>query len=181
MLEDKLLILRLKYGSVDALRRIYEKYRLYLLKISAALLNDVTAAEDVVHDVFVRFATSADTLKVTGSLKAYLRICVVNAARNHSRAQLVRSSVTLDDVGEIAADSNSPDQWIILNEQSMQISNALASIPFEQRETIVLHLHGGAKFREIAASQNVPVKTIQSRYRYGLEKLRSILNSEVEK
>ena len=181
MLQDKLLIIRFKRGSSEALRRIYEKYRLYLLKISAALLNDVAASEDVVHDVFVRFAKSADSLKVTGSLKAYLRTCVANAARNHSRAKLVRSSVTLDDVGEIAADSNRPDRWIILNEQSMQISNALASIPFEQRETIVLHLHGGAKFREIAVLQNVPVKTIQSRYRYGLDKLRSILSSEVQK
>ena len=52
MLEDKLLILKFKCGSPEALRRIYEKYRLYLLKLAAALLNDVSVAEDVVHDVF---------------------------------------------------------------------------------------------------------------------------------
>jgi DNA-directed RNA polymerase specialized sigma24 family protein len=61
------------------------------------------------------------------------------------------------------------------------LSEALVQIPFEQREVVVLRLHGSIKFREIAKVQCVSVKTIQSRYRYGLDKLRSILNSEVEK
>ena len=62
MLEDKLLILRFKRGSAESLERIYEKYRLYLLKIAVALSYDVSVAEDVVHDVFVRFTQSAATL-----------------------------------------------------------------------------------------------------------------------
>ena len=35
------------------------------------------------------------------------------------------------------------------------------------------------KFREIADSQNVSINTIQSRYRYGLERLRSLLDGKV--
>ena len=62
----------------------------------------------------------------------------------------------------------------------MKISRALAQIPYEQREVVVLHLHGDMKFREIAGLRAVSTKTIQSRYRYGLDKLRSILNSEAE-
>jgi DNA-directed RNA polymerase specialized sigma24 family protein len=45
----------------------------------------------------------------------------------------------------------------------------------------MLHLKGGLKFREIAKLQCVSVSTIHGRYRYGLDKLRSLLNSEVEK
>ena len=181
MLEDKLLILRFKHGSSEALRRIYEKYRLYLLKLAVALLHDVNGAEDVVHDVFVRFAQSADQLRINGSLKAYLRTCVVNGARNKSRSDQVRSYVELSEVDPIASEQNGSDQWAILKEESMRISNALVQIPFEQREVVVLHLHGDMKFREIAKMQAVSTKTIQSRYRYGLDKLRSILNGEVEK
>jgi RNA polymerase sigma-70 factor (ECF subfamily) len=54
-------------------------------------------------------------------------------------------------------------------------------VPYEQREVVILHLQGGRTFRQIAESQDMPVSTIQSRYRYGLEKLRSLLNGEVEK
>ncbi|MHC4314035.1 MAG: RNA polymerase sigma factor [Planctomycetota bacterium] len=179
-MEDKLLILRFKHGSTEALRRIYEKYRLYLLKLAVALLHDVSIAEDVVHDVFISFVQSAEKFKIKGSLKAYLRTCVVNGVRNKVRANQVRSYVELSEAGPIASEQNGSDQWAILEEESMRISSALVQVPFEQREVVVLHIHGGMKFREIARLQAVSTKTIQSRYRYGLDKLRSILNSEIE-
>jgi len=181
MLEDRLLILRFKHGSGDALRRIYQKHRIYLLRIASALLNDTGLAEDVVHDVFLRFAQSAERIKLKGSLKAYLRACVVNSVRNKARATKVRSVVGLDEIDPIVANSNDSEHWVILKEESKLIDDALVQLPFEQREVVVLRLNGEMKFREIADLQNVSVKTIQSRYRYGLEKLRSILNSEVEK
>jgi RNA polymerase sigma factor (sigma-70 family) len=179
-LEDKLLILRFKHGSSEALRRIYEKYRLYLLKLAVALLHDVSLAEDVVHDVFVSFVQSADDFKINGSLKAYLRTCVLNGARNKARSGQVRNYVEISQAGPIPSNQNGSDQWAILKEESMRISNALVQVPFEQREVVVLHLHGGMKFREIAKLQAVSTKTVQSRYRYGLNKLRSILNSEIK-
>ena len=181
MVEDILLILRFKYGSSDALCRIYEKYRDYLLKLATALLHDVNAAEDVVHDVFLSFAVSGDKIKLRGSLKGYLRTCVVNSARNKTRAKRLRPSVGLNEVDPMVISSNEPDHWIICQEESRRISNALAQIPFEQREAVVLHLLGDMKFRQIAELKTVSIKTIQSRYRYGLDNLRSLLNSEVEK
>ena len=105
----------------------------------------------------------------------------LNGVRNRIRGDQVRSYVELSEAGPIASKQNGADQWAILKEESIKISEALVQIPFEQREVVVLHLHGSMKFREIAKVQSVSVKTIQSRYRYGLDKLRSILNSEVEK
>ena len=60
-----------------------------------------------------------------------------------------------------------------------RVGDALAELPYEQREVILLHLHSGLTFREIAASQKMSINTVQSRYRYGLQKLKSELNSEV--
>ncbi|MHC4759215.1 MAG: sigma factor-like helix-turn-helix DNA-binding protein [Planctomycetota bacterium] len=57
----------------------------------------------------------------------------------------------------------------------------MAQLPYEQREAVILHLRAKMKFRQIAKLQNVSTSTVQGRYRYGLEKLRSILNGEVEK
>ena len=78
MIEDKLLKWKFKRGSREALQKIYEKYEGYLLTLATALLNDVNTAEDVVHDVFVSFAQSAEKLRLEGSLKGYLATCVVN-------------------------------------------------------------------------------------------------------
>ena len=57
---------------------------------------------------------------------------------------------------------------------------ALTELPYEQREAVLLHLQAGLKFREIANVQRISAKTAESRYRYGLNKLRSMLNSEAE-
>jgi len=57
----------------------------------------------------------------------------------------------------------------------------MKQLPYEQREVIILRLKAGMKFREIAESHGVSANTIQARYRYGMDKLQSILNSEVKK
>jgi RNA polymerase sigma-70 factor (ECF subfamily) len=179
VLEDRLLIWRLRQGNSTALCRIYEKYRDDLLRLAVSLSNDAAAAEDIVHDVFVSFIRQARQFRLTGSLKGYLATCVANRAKNVNRAQHVRNLVPLGQAIGVAAESWRPDQWIVCSEELRQTAAALALLPSEQREVITLHLQGGLKFREIAAFQHVPLKTALSRYRGGLLKLRSRLNGEV--
>lgn len=180
MLEDKVLIWRFKRGSREALCRIYEKYRADLLRLAALLLRDKGDAEDAVHDVFVSFARSAETLKLGGSLKGFLLTCVANNARNRNRAGRCRQTVGLDEAAEAASPGPTPDQWIAYSEDLRRWSDALAELPYEQREVVTLHLRAGMTFRRIARVQAVPVNTAKGRYRYALAKLRSTFNGELE-
>ena len=180
-MEDRLLVLRCKRGRTDAMARIYRKYRKDLLVLALALLNDRAAAEDIVHDVFVVFVRSAKKFRLTGSLRGYLAKCVVNRARNANLSKQRRQTVSLNRADMVALDSKRPDQWIICSEEFTQLTNAMATLPYEQREAVILHIQAGMKFREIARLQGVSDKTAQSRFRYGLTKLRSILFSEVTK
>ena len=82
-MEDELLKLRFKAGSVDTLQRIYEKYRNFLATLAMTLLNDATMAEDVVHDIFVSLAQSSAKLQLHDNLRGYLATCVVNTLRGH--------------------------------------------------------------------------------------------------
>ena len=181
MLEDKVLIWKFKCGSSDALCRIYQKYKKDLLKLAAILLNDVSDAEDIVHDVFVSFAQSAEKLKLRGNLKSYLLTCIANRARNRNRANRQRQTIGLDKAETIVSHSKRPDEWIICGEELRRWSDAMGRLPYEQREVVILHLRAGMRFRQIANLQGISVNTIKGRYRYGLDKLRSILNGEMEK
>lgn len=181
MLEDKILVWKLNRGSTNALSRIYEKYRDDLLRIATALLNDKGDAEDVVQDVFLGFAESAGDFQLTGSLKGYLATCVANRVRNRNLARQRRKKLDLNNMEPSAPNTETPDRWIMNCEELKKISNALASVPCMQREVITLHLYGEMKFREIAELQEVTIKTTQSRYRCGLDKLRALLNNQVQK
>ncbi len=179
-MEDKLLILRFKHGSTDALCRIYEKYEGIMLAVAAGLLNNVSAAEDAVHDVFVAFAQSPERLRLTGSLRSYLTTCVANLARDRLRANK-RQSVSAPEAEPQDDERMMPLSRAIHNEELRQLADALATLPYEQREVLVLHLKGDMTFREIARVQDASINTVQSRYRYGIDKLRSMLNGEVER
>jgi RNA polymerase sigma-70 factor (ECF subfamily) len=179
MIEDELLKWKFKHGSKNALQRIYEKYLNHLLTLAMALLNDAGTAEDVVHDVFVSFAGSAKDFKLGGNLKSYLTTCVMNRARDLIRANR-RGPRHLDEAEPIASDSNGSDQAIMCSEEAQRLQHAIAQLPEEQRQVVILRLKGELRFRQIARLQGVSINTIQGRYRYGLDKLRSILNGEVE-
>ena len=178
MVEDKILIWRFKRGSRNALQRIYEKYVVYLVTLATALLNDVSTAEDVVHDVFVSFTQSGEQLRHEGSLKAYLSTCVVNRVRDRIRTRQ-RQRLALDEAHSISSTANGPELSAVCSEELQQLSHAMAQLPYEQKEVIMLHMHGGMMFKQIAKSQQVSINTVQSRYRYALDKLRSLLNSEM--
>jgi RNA polymerase sigma-70 factor (ECF subfamily) len=178
-MEDKLLVLRCKRGSKDALGRIYEKYRKDLLVLAIALLNDASAAEDVVHDVFLSFVQAIATFRLTGSLKGYLLTCVANRARNAGKAKR-RQGAGLDSAEAVDSGADDPPHSVVCNEQLKQLSHAMAQLPYDQREVIMLHFQAGMTFKTIAKSLNVSANTAKSRCRYGLDKLRLLLNDEVK-
>ena len=180
MIEDKILLWKFKHGSSDALSRIYEKYKSDLFSLANSLLHDLNAAEDVVHDVFVSFVKSADDFQLTGSLKGYLLTCVANLSRDRIRARK-RAPIGMNKTDMAIPDYKIPSQALISAEELHHLREAIAKVPYEQREVVILHLQGKRTFRQIAKSQGIAVGTVQSRYRYGLEKLRSLLNGEVEK
>jgi RNA polymerase sigma factor (sigma-70 family) len=180
-LEDKLLIWKLNRGSEDALCRIYEKYRNDLVRIAAGLVNDVSTAEDVVQNVFLMLVRSAGKYEVRKNLKGYLTSCVVNKIRNLNRTKRVQEPLGLDDVEPAISNSKAPDQCVACDEEFQLLYKAITKLPYEQKEAVILHVQGKMKFKDIAKLQAVPIKTTLSRYNYGLNKLRSMLNSEVEK
>ncbi len=161
--------------DADALRRIYDKHRDGLLVLAIALSHDVHIAEDAVHDVFVAFARNFADREFRGNLRAYLGTCVANRVRDLMRKKRNQARAAEGDSPE-PANTNEPSRRIICNEELRLLSSALADLPEEQREVIVLHIHGQMRFRVIARSLGVSVNTVKGRYRYGLRRLRSILN-----
>lgn len=180
MLQDKQLIRKLRHGDADGLRLVYEKYKNNMLALALSFCSDSSIAEDVVHDVFVGFAKRAGGLNLRYSIKSYLAVSVVNRIRSLGRLKRL-DTVQIDGIKEACSDSDGPVEVAIGTEIQEKISAALTGLPDEQREVIILHLQGGLKFREIAKSQQISTNTVQARYRYGLDKLRALLNGEVQK
>ncbi len=176
-MEDRLLVWRCKQGSAEAMARIYRKYRKDLLILAMVLLNDKAAAEDIVQDVFVCFAEGLAGFRLTGHLRAYLMTCVANRARNHNKARSP-ADVLCTDMSRDTVCESEPSERLVCNEQLGRLANALDQLPYEQRETLMLHMYSGLSLRAIAKTQGLSANTVMSRYRYGIDKLRGLLNGD---
>ncbi|MHC4624409.1 MAG: RNA polymerase sigma factor [Planctomycetota bacterium] len=178
MSEDGRFLKHLRRGDREALRRVYEKYIDDLLAVAASLLSGIDTAEDCVHDVFVSFAeATGQGLNIRHNLKGYLLSCVANRARDQLRKRPRETNQRLEEA-DYPTTSREPAGQLIDCEESALLFAALAKLPYEQREVFVLHAQGDMKFREIAGLFGVSTATVQSRYRYGIEKLRALLEKE---
>lgn len=164
-------------GDKQALRLIYEKYKEDLFTVAMSLLRNVDLAEDCVSDVFVRFAGSVNNLRIHSNLKGYLVSSAANRAKDILKKVGNRKNLDVETIGdsEIFID---PTIKVDEVEEKRQIFAALKKLPYDQQEVFIMHIQADLKFREIAKVKKVSIKTIQSRYRYAIEKLRAILKKE---
>jgi len=155
--------------SADEVRQLYDQHGRALLAYACAFVMDVAAAEDVLHQVFLRLLQRPTV--VPDVPLAYLYRAVRNAALNARR----------DGQREIAHDFAAGDRGILFEHQggnleaALALQGALFKLSREQREVVVLRIWSGRTLEEIAGLTTVPLNTVASRYRYALEKLREQL------
>jgi RNA polymerase sigma-70 factor (ECF subfamily) len=180
MIQEKLLMMRFNQGDKQALRDIYSLYKDELVSLACVLSHNKTTAQDAVHEVFAKLIAKQETLKISQNLRRYLISAVANAARQHYHTIKKKSEISFEaaEAPEIRCQEQ-PEFAAIYSEQQQILAIALAALPYEQREVILLRHFSDLKFNTIASVQNVSVNTVHGRYRYGLKKLRSLLNGEL--
>ena len=175
MTEDRQLLKDLQRGETAVWRQIYLKYKDDLLTVAQSLLCDVNTAEDCLQEAFVSLVS--DGCNVRSNLKGYLLSCVVNRARDHLRRTNAQSNCQVN-MQKHRIDLADPSSVLADDDLNKAVTRALEKLPLEQREVIVLHLQGDMKFRQIATMLDMSINTVQSRYRYGIEKLRQLLTKK---
>jgi len=179
MHDDTILVRKASQGCKDSLRRIYETHKDPLLTVARALTGSRSLAEDIVHDVFVAFARSLPRLRLTGSLRSYLCAGVCNRVRDLARTE-IRHRRNGDRVSHRPPEAPAPDASVAAAELEGRLRAALEQVPLDQREVLLMRTQAGLSFEEIGRHQGISANTARGRYRYGIDKLRSLLNSESE-
>lgn len=145
------------------------------LALYARQLLDPALAEDVVQDVFLRLMEQAHPPQ---NVKAWLFRSVRNAAISHVRSQRRRRQREQ----EIAAGHR---EWFESNAEALidaeAAQQALAKLPVEQREIIVLRIWAGMTLAEAGQTMGMPVSSVHELYRAALAALRCQLESPCRK
>lgn len=154
-----------------AVELIWDRYARDLFGFLQAALGSKHDAEDILQVVFVRIVRKRRHLAKAQCLDAY----VYTIAR-HEIAGFLRQR------RRKPASATQADAWLETAESggdrtdlAEELQTALARLPQAQREIVVLKVYRDKTFREIAETLKLSLNTVASRYRYGMDKLRTLL------
>jgi len=147
--------------------RLVEPHHAAALAFARCLCRSQADGDDLFQTALLRALEKIDHLREDGAFRAWFYRVIVSVHRNRARRPFWRRLVPLDDQGSTPAfdDALAGDQRARL---------ALASLPVEQRETIVLFEIEEWTIEEIAALHDVSISAVKSRLVRARDRLRQL-------
>jgi RNA polymerase sigma-70 factor (ECF subfamily) len=179
--EDTWVMTALRSGDLAALRTLYQRYGEAVYRLAFRILNHAQEAEDLTQEVFLAFWRTPNYDAERGTVLVYLLTMTRSRAINRLRQK--KSQRHLLQRWHRSQSTDSPDvpmENASLKELSVQVAEALQSIPQNQRQVLELAYYDGLSQSEITEQLQIPLGTVKTRSRQGLLKLRQLLKDWVE-
>lgn len=178
MTEDIQLITRLKQGDLDALGRLYDRYRLNVFRTAFAITGDKAVADDILQEVFLRLHAHADRVNPARPLMPWLYRVTVNLSQSWVNRHR-RWWVSIDEWVEqlIGPAHFSPEPAFERDADNLRMQQAFDKLPVGQRVVATLYYLNDVSLQEIAEILNCPLGTIKSRLHQARETLRQQLTA----
>ena len=184
MSDDSRLVQRLHKRDQNALTELYTRYQPLVHSMAMSVLRNEALAEEVTQDIFLRLWQSPDKWDPTkGQLSSWLltvaRYTAIDRLRHEQRRPTLEAK-PLEQFHELLGDSATHDtrpqdgQY----DDGMLMRKLIPRLPQEQKQVIFLAFFRGMTHSDIAEHLNLPLGTVKSRIRLGMEKLKQEWLSE---
>ena len=179
---DEALMARYTDGDAQAFGILFRRHELRLWRYLERNVGDRASAEELMQEVWFAVARDAVRFRAGSSFGAWLFTIARNRVVDLVRSR--RGQVSLDSVGyesdalagqlttEPAA---GPLAAVVLQDQAQALRQALAQLPYEQRDAFLLHIEGELSVEQVASITRSSFETTKSRLRYARLKLRQLL------
>jgi RNA polymerase sigma-70 factor, ECF subfamily len=174
-LADEDLVVQVAGGDERSFEVLYDRHGKVAWSLAFRLLGEREAAEDLVQEAFLSvWNGAAGYSQAKGSVRTWIlsilhhravdRLRQVSASRRRQEAleQVAMIEPAAPDAAEVA----------IARVEATEVRSALADVPGDQREVLRLAYYGGYTHHEIAGMLSLPLGTVKSRMRLGLERVR---------
>ncbi|WP_426570791.1 RNA polymerase sigma factor [Aquihabitans sp. McL0605] len=177
---DEALLAGIATGDGSAARTFVRRYQQRVFGLALTILSDRHSAEDAAQDAFVRIWRHAGAFDPRrGKVAPWVLTITRNAALDAVR---LRRAVPADPETMLAlalpSAERSPSDHAELDFDIDRARGALAELPADQRQAVLLAAFYGLTAAEIAAIADIPLGTAKTRIRTGLRKLRTLLDTE---
>jgi RNA polymerase sigma factor (sigma-70 family) len=181
-ISDEELMLRYRDGDLRAFEQLYARHRVGLYRFVAWRSPRADWVDEIVQDSWASLHHARSRYQIEASFRTYLYQIARNRLIDLVRQQAPLLAADLgtgtdgrdvfDALADAAQDVVTPDAALATKQRNDSLHRALAALPGEQKEAVLLQQFGGMSLDEISAVVAAPVETVKSRLRYAMRKLR---------
>lgn len=168
-------------AQAKALGYLYDRHAPLVYGVSLKVLGNRQEAEDLTHDIFVKFAEHSSYDPKRGSLRTFLMVLTrsraIDRVRSRQSAQRSKQRWQVDYVQPTLDPCLHEEPKV---ERSHEVTAAMAHLSPQQRQVLHLAYYEGLTQAAIAEQLNTPLGTVKARARRGLLKLKQILQEHQE-
>jgi len=169
--DDQILVERAQNGDKRAFDLLVLKYQHKIAKLIMRYVRDPSEALDVSQEAFIKTYRALPKFRGDSAFYTWLYRIAINTAKNHLVAMKRRPvdfEVDLQDpdsydMNARLQDTDTPDRIAQREELRETVEDAIAALPDELREAIILREIEGLSYEEIARAMDCPVGTVRSR------------------
>lgn len=152
------------------LERLYDDHASGVFHYLNGIVKSEADAKDLLQDFFIKLADVSMPTQIDNE-RAYLMRIAHRMAIDWLRRHASRAKAESVHPQAMFASQDDPDA----DRFARRVECALHELPADQRSIAEMKLWQGLTFEQIAETQRIPLNTAASRYRYAIEKLRSLL------
>jgi len=182
--EDAALMMRVRAGDEAAFAALLAGWELPVKRLIARIVFNASDAEDLAQETMVRVWSQREKFRPESAFRPWIFSIAVNLARNRLRWWRRRPNVSLDAWSETgherpwqAGERPNGAGDLERAERAAAVRDAVAALPVELREALVLFEYEEFTQAEIAATLGCTVKAVESRVARAREKLRGALRA----
>lgn len=182
--DDRDLIQHLEAGQKtvedEAFQVIYRRYARLVYGLALRIICSAEDAEDITQEIFLGLHHQGGYDASRGSLKNFLamnaRSRAIDRLRSHKTQHKTLTHLRLSVITQ--PPTSSPIEQAIRAQIAQRLRSAISELPLTQREVLENTYYKGLSQSEISHQLSVPLGTVKSRSRQGLQKLRCALSEE---
>jgi RNA polymerase sigma-70 factor (ECF subfamily) len=174
MSDEHTIIEKVLAGETGAFRLLVEMHQPLVFQFARNMLRTIEDAEDLTQEVFV---AAFQNLRKFDSTRAKFSTWLLTITRNRCLNQLARYRASPPSAIVSVDRGLSPDAAAVANEVWQHLSDALETLPIEQRTAFVLAEIQELPHAEIAMIEQVEVGTVKSRVSRARDKLRQAMQA----
>ena len=182
---DYALLRKTSQGDQRAFAELMHRHQDRVYRLAWRLLRQTQEAEDASQEVFLKAYQNAGRFTPTGTVAAWLNRITANHCLNLLRSRKVKKEVAWEDFdsgagqgGEIAAlgsGAGTPFDLVSGQECAVQIQQALAGLPENQRQALVLKRFGDFSYQEIGEMMGLSASAVDGLIKRARQNLRQAL------